>query len=202
MFQKILLALVRGGNGKLLILILVLAVAFFVYRKFSATETTVISHDALVEKIEAMGKMELTKFTIKDVIEKQVIKEWWPDSKVLLVAVGEVAGCIDLSKVKPSDVKKSGDSIIVSLPKPEICYVKVNHEKSKVYDISGVYFREDTKQMVEAVYKIAEKELNKEALEMGIIEETSKNANLILKPLLENISGRKVSLRIKKRAVN
>ncbi len=200
MFQKIIMALVRGGNGKLLLLILVIAVGVFIYKKVSSSNTNIISHDALVEKIEAMGKMELTKFTIKDVIEKKVIKEWWPDSKVLMIAVGEATGCIDLSKIKAADVKKSGDSIIITIPKPEICYVKINHEKSKVYDISGVYFKEDTRNMVEAVYQVAEKELAKEALEMGIIEETKKNAFLILKPLLENISGKKVGLKIRQRA--
>ncbi len=199
MFQKILMALVRGGNGKILIFILIVALCFFVYKKFSSNDQTVISHEALVEKIEALGKMELTKFTIKDVIEKKVIKEWWPDSKVLMIAVGQAVGCIDLSKVKAADVKKSGDSIIITIPKPEICYVKVDHEKSKVYDISGVYFKEDTRNMVEAVYSIAEKELTKEALEMGILEETRKNANLILKPLFENIAGKKVGLKIRQR---
>lgn len=200
MFQKIVMALVRGGNGKVLIVILAVAICFFIYRKFSSSNSTVISHELLVEKIEAMGKMELTRFTIKDVIEKKVIKEWWPDSKVLMIAVGEAVGCIDLSKVKASDVKKSGDSILITLPKPELCYVKVNHEKSKVYDVSGVYFKEDTKALVEQVYVIAEKELSKEAMEMGIIEETKKNAQLMLKPLFENISGKRVGIVIRQRA--
>lgn len=200
MFQKILMALVRGGNGKVLIVIILAAVCFFIYKKVTSTDRTVISHEALVEKIESMGKMELTRFTIKDVIEKKVIKEWWPDSKVLMIAVGEAVGCIDLSKIKSTDVKKSGDSILITVPKPELCYVKVNHEKSKVYDISGVYFKEDTKNMVEEVYTIAEKELTKEAMQMGIIEETKKNAQLILKPLFENISGKRVGIIIRQRA--
>jgi hypothetical protein len=200
MFQKIILALVRGGNGKILVIIIAIALCFFIYKKFSSSEQIVVSHNVLVEKIEAMGKVELAKFTVKDVIEKKIIKEWWPDSKVLMIAVGEAAGCIDLSKIKASDVKKSGDSILISLPKPEICYVKINHEKSKVYDISGVYFKEDTKVLVEDVYKIAEKELTKEVLEMGILEETRKNAYKMLKPIFENISGKKVGIIIRLRS--
>jgi ABC-type antimicrobial peptide transport system permease subunit len=200
MFQKIILALVRGGNGKILVLIIAIALCFFIFKKFSSNEQAVVSHDVLVEKIEAMGKVELAKFSIKDVIEKKTIKEWWPDSKVLMIAVGEAVGCIDLSKVKPSDVKKSGDSILITLPKPEICYVKISHEKSKVYDISGVYFKEDTKALVEDVYKIAEKELTKEVLEMGILDETRKNAYKMLKPVFENISGKRVGIVIRQRA--
>ncbi len=199
MIQKILLAIIRGGSGKILLLILGIIIAIFVYKTISSKNETTISHDVLVEKIEAMGKMELTKFTIKDIIEKNVIKKWLPDSKILFVAVGEAAGCIDLSKVTKNDIKRSGDSILITLPKPEICYVKINHQQSKVYDISGVYFKEDTKLMVEEVYKIAEKELTKEAQTMGIIEETKKNANLILKPLFENITGKKIGFKFKQR---
>lgn len=199
MIQKILLAIIRGGSGKILLIILGIIIAIFVYRKLSTNNETTISHDVLVEKIEAMGKMELTKFTIKDIIEKNIIKNWWPDSKVLFVAVGEAAGCIDLSKVTKNDVKRSGDSILITLPKPEICYVKINHEKSKVYDISGVHFKEETKKLVEEIYLIAEKELTKEAQSMGILEETKKNANLILKPLFENLTNKKVGFKFKQR---
>lgn len=202
MFQKLLLALVRGGNGKILIIILALAVAVFIFRKFSTKENVVIDHDELVEKIGAMGKMEFTRFTVTDVIKSPVFREWWPDSKVQFEAVGEAAGCIDLSKVKASDVKRSGDSIIISLPKPEICSVKVNREKSKVYDAVSMRLKENSKPVPEEVIMIAEEELNKEALEMGIIEETAKNANRVLRPLLEKMAGRKVGLKVKKRVVN
>lgn len=199
MLLKLIQALIRSGSGKFLILILVVLLGFFIFKKFNQTDKVLITHDALVEKIESMGKMELTKFTIKNVLTKQVVKEWWPDSKVLFIAVGEAVGCIDLTKVGKDDVKRTGDSITISLPKPEICYIKLNHEKSKVYDISGVYFKEDTKQVVEEVYQLAEKELEKEAKEMGIIAETEKNARLILKPIFENITGKKVNLMVKKR---
>ena len=94
-------------------------------------------------------------------------------------------------------MKKSGDSILVTLPKPEICYTKIDHQKSKVYNISGVYFAEETKEIVEEVYKVAEKELEKNVLEMGILEETRKNAQKILVPTLTLIAGKKVGIRIK-----
>lgn len=199
MLLKLIQALIRSGSGKFLLIILLVLLRFFLFKKFNQSDKVLISHDALVEKIESMGKMELTKFTIKNVLTKQIVKEWWPDSKVLFIAVGEAVGCIDLSKVDKDDVKRTGDSITISLPKPEICYIKLNHEKSKVYDISGVYFKEDTKQVVEEVYQLAEKELEKEAREMGIMSETEKNAKLILKPIFENITGKKVNIIVKKR---
>lgn len=144
MLLKLIQALIRSGSGKFLLIILLVLLGFFLFKKFNQSDKVLISHDALVEKIESMGKMELTKFTIKNVLTKQIVKEWWPDSKVLFIAVGEAVGCIDLSKVDKDDVKRTGDSITISLPKPEICYIKLNHEKSKVCMTSVEYILKKT----------------------------------------------------------
>ncbi len=195
MLNKIVLALVRTGGSRflmflLLIIFLVLGFKFFI----SKSNKTEITHDVFLEKVEILGKMELSKFSIQNVINKKIIKDWFPDSKILFIAVGEAVGCIDLSKIKKSNIKFYDDSINILLPKPEICYIKINHQKSKVYDISGIYFREETKNLVEDIYKIAESEIKKDAISMGIFEQTEQNAKIILKPLFENISGKKVGL--------
>lgn len=198
MLSKILRSIVSSGNSKILLLIIVILIGVFVFKNIVKKEDkTIISHDVFVEKIEQMGKIELTKFTIKNVINKQIIKKWYPDTKILFIAVGEATGCIDLTKINKTDVKKQGDSVIITLPKPEICYIKLNHQKSKVYDISGVYFKEETKKLVEEVYQLGEKELENEAKELGIYKETEKNAQLVLKPIFENLIQKTVHLKFK-----
>ncbi len=104
----------------------------------------------MVEKIISMGKLELIKFSIKDVLERKQIRNILPDKCILFVAVGEVTGCIDLTKMQKDDIITAGtDSMTVVLPWPEICYVKLDHQLSKVYDVSGVWFPSDSKDMVE-----------------------------------------------------
>lgn len=169
---------------------------FYIKHEFTTTRTEV-TEDVMVSRIVSMGKLELVKYAMKDVVEKKELHTLLPDSRVLFVAVGEVTACIDLTKVKKDDIEQSKDSVTVYLPTPEICYVKLDHQKSKVYDVSGVWFTDKTKTLVEDVYKLAEKKMLAGATEMQILNKAQENAVLIFKPFLESISGKKVTLKYK-----
>lgn len=169
---------------------------FYIKHEFTTTRTE-ITEDAMVSKIVNMGKLELVKYAMKDVVEKKELHMLLPDSRVLFVAVGEVTACIDLTRIRKEDIIQSKDSVTVTLPQPEICYVKLDHQKSRVYDVSGVWFADKSKQMVEDVYKIAEKKMLSSANELNILGKARENAGTIFKPLLESISGKKVALSFK-----
>lgn len=51
--------------------------------------------------------------------------------------------------------------------------------------------------MVEDIYEIAEKKLLENAMELKILDKTRENALLIFKPMLENISGKKINLQFR-----
>lgn len=176
--------------------IIILLLTGVLYKMFNPKNQRIeITHDVILEKMEVMGKLELTKFTIKDVLEKKVIQPYWFDEKVLFIAVGEAAGCIDLTKVQQGDITIGDETITIEMPAPEICYAKLNHGSSKVYDISGDFFKLNTQQNIEEVYKLAEARIEQNANELGMIEQTKKNAQLIIIPLFETLSGKKVKLK-------
>ncbi|RFZ95136.1 DUF4230 domain-containing protein [Mucilaginibacter conchicola] len=168
----------------------------YIKHEFNTTRTEV-TEDAMVSKIINMGKLELVKYAMKDVVEKKELHTLLPDSRVLFVAVGEVTACIDLTKVRKDDIIQTKDSVTISLPQPEICYVKLDHQKSRVYDVSGVWFADKSKEMVEDVYKIAEKKMLATATEMNLLGKARENAGTIFKPFLENVSGKAVVVRFK-----
>ena len=193
----------RFGNRILFILVSSVIITgflvflfFYIKHEFTASRTE-ITETGMVQKITSMGKLELVKYTMKDIIEQKEIHPILPDSKVLFLAVGEVTACIDLTKVTKADIKQAGDSVIVYLPQPEICETKLDHQKSKVYDITGAWFQENAKNMVEDVYKLAEKKILANATEMNVLGLAKQNAQLIFKPLLEGISGKTVVLNFK-----
>ncbi|WP_374950279.1 DUF4230 domain-containing protein [Mucilaginibacter sp.] len=169
---------------------------FYIKHQFTTTRTEV-TEDVMVSRIVSMGKLELVKYAMKDVVEKKELHMILPDSRVLFVAVGEVTACIDLTKVKKSDITQTKDSVLVTLPKPEICYVKLDHQKSRVYDVSGVWFADKSKTMVEDVYKLAEKKMLAGATDMKIMDKARQNAQLIFKPFLENVSAKTIVLNFK-----
>jgi hypothetical protein len=171
---------------------------FYMKHQFNAVRTEV-SEDVMVEKITSMGKLELVKYSMKDVLEKKQVHTLLPDERVLFVAVGEVTACIDLTKVRKQDITRDSlnNVVTVVLPQPEICYAKLDHQRSKVYDVSGVILPSTTKAMVEDIYKLAEKRLLDNARGMNITGKARENAQVIFKPLLEGVSGKKVVLKFK-----
>jgi len=170
----------------------------FFYIKHEFTESrTEVTETGMVQKITSMGKLELVKYEMKDIVDQREVHPILPDSRVLFLAVGEVTACIDLTKVRRSDITQTKDSVIVFLPQPEICYALLDHQKSKVYDITGAWFEESAKNMVEDVYKLGEKKILDNANEMNVLGMARQNAQLIFKPLLEGISGKTVVLKFR-----
>ncbi|RNI28869.1 DUF4230 domain-containing protein [Rufibacter latericius] len=156
--------------------------------------TVEVTHNTILTRIEEIGKLELVRYNFKDVVEyKKEVSQFLPDSKVALIVGGEAVGCIDLQKLQESDLQFIGDSVLhVSLPAPEICYYRIDHTQSKVFGKENTYFKDA--ELVDEGYKYAEENVKQAALNSGILQQTSVNAEKVLKPMLENMTGRKVYL--------
>lgn len=178
---------------------LLLIIGFFWFRQCTGPEKEeendekeVVTHNMVIEKIESIGKLELVKYHIKDIVEHTTEMNWWPDPKVVLMVSGDVAGCVDLKSLDSSDVSIGKDQITVILPHPEVCYFKINHDDSKVYNIEDRFLSESS--LIDKAYRQAEAQIKSAALKMGLLEETKSNAQKLLKPMLENMTGKKVSI--------
>jgi Protein of unknown function (DUF4230) len=156
-------------------------------------ETPQTTHTTVLEQVQTLGKLELVRYNFKDVVEHELIREFMPNPKAILIVKGEAVGCIDLTKMTMADFALSSDSMIVHLPEPELCSFKIDHHQSKVYNTEFAFMEEA--QLVQQAYQQAETQIRNSALEMGILDQTKKNAELILRPLLEKISGKKILLR-------
>lgn len=164
----------------------------------------------ILTRVEAMGKLELVKYNFQEVTEVQkavaridlklfkLPTTIAPDSRAVLISQGSAVGCVNLAKLQKSDIREVNDTLYIRLPPPELCYFKVDLEKSRLYDleISGLS-KSEKKTFMEELYKVAEAHIKKSAYEMGILEQTRENAETILTPLLENISGKQVVVTFK-----
>lgn len=158
----------------------------------TVTET---NFKTVLEEVESLGKLELVKYNFKDVVEHTQKNGYSSvlDSKVLLIVAGEAVGCMDLTRTTAENITEVGDSIYVHLPAPELCYYKIDLQKSKVYDSESLPFIQDDNLVGEA-YAKAEKQIEKAALESGILIQTQAMAKTMLKPFLENITKKTVFL--------
>lgn len=153
-----------------------------------------VTHNTVLEKVEALGRLELVRYQFKDVVEyKKSTYRFLPDAKVALIVAGNAVGCLDLRKVRPQDVILEGDSILrLALPEPELCVWQVDHSKSKVYSVENGFFQDA--ELVDAGYKYAEANVRTAALQSGILAQTTQNAEQILRPMLQTMTGRRVIL--------
>ncbi|MCE7065433.1 DUF4230 domain-containing protein [Dyadobacter sp. CY326] len=188
---------------RLLVLILLLAGLQSIWTNFragnwvpdwlSSAEKSETTHALVLQEISAMGKLELVKYNFKDVVEQQITKMWLPNAKAILIVQGEAIGCIDLTKVEIADITTEAETLVVNMPEPELCVFKIDHSKSRVYNTEYA-FNEEAK-LVQEAYKQAEKQIQRSALDMGILDQTRANARKILTPVLEKASGKKVILK-------
>ncbi|MBN1399170.1 MAG: DUF4230 domain-containing protein [Bacteroidetes bacterium] len=169
-------------------------VGIVLYR--SITQKFRSEHLLSVEKIEKMGKLELVKVNIKDVLEQTGERPFYlPNAKAVLIIAGEVIAGIDLEKVQKEDISDSGTELTITLPKPEVLMSKVNHEKSKIYNIEWGGF--STASLVDEAYKAAERRIIEEALNTGYEETCKNNARTLLTPIFREISGKEINILFK-----
>lgn len=175
----------------------IVVVSIFVWEKFKnfnpfAIKDIQTTHNMVLKEMTILGKLELSNFAFRDVVEQELVRDYMPNPKAILIVQGEAIGCIDLTKIKAEDIVTKDDTLIVHLPDPELCSYRIDHSKSKIYDTEYAFMNEQA--LMNEAYTRAEAKIKQSALEMGILDQTKKNAELVLKPLLENISGKKVVL--------
>jgi len=153
---------------------------------------TLTTHQATLERVEALGKLELVRMNIRDVMEHKLIRQWLPNASAVLIISGEAVGCIDLRKVEPKDIVVKNDLLQIKLPAPELCYYKIDHKNSKVYETKYDIFTGIN--LVDEAYKAAEKQLWQSALESGILSQTQENAITLLKSFFEGLGFKQVEI--------
>lgn len=153
------------------------------------------SHSIVLERVTALGKLELVRYTFKDIVEHEQANRLLPNARAVLIVEGEAVGCIDLTKLKPTDLKTVGDSLLVQLPAPELCTWKINHDRSRVYDTDYTFLNEA--QLVSDAYRQAERQVRASAMQSGILDQTRHNAVTLLQPMLTQLTGKPVGIKVK-----
>ncbi|MBC3786473.1 DUF4230 domain-containing protein [Spirosoma utsteinense] len=162
--------------------------------RFRRDDSTV--QHAVLREVTALGKLELVRYTFKDIVEHEQLNTFLPNANAILIVEGEATGCIDLTKIALADITTRSDSLTIRLPKPELCSWKINHDRSRVYDTRFSFL--DDSQLVSDAYRQAERQIRQSALNGGILEQTRQNADRMLRPLLTRLSGQRVGVTFEK----
>lgn len=166
----------------------------------SMTPTVTIdtSRPSVIEKIRALSKLETVHYQMEKVVSGKsttALPEFLVSDKILLVAHGEVVAGIDLGKVGPEDIVVSGDSVVITVPSPEILYSKLDNDKTYVYDRQTGIFSKPDPNLETEIRKTAEQEIVKAALEDDILGKARVNGEQVIRTLITGLGYPQVEIR-------
>ena len=146
---------------------------------------------AVVERIQSLNRLETVVYSLDSVVEGDRTSPVLPDilagDKILLVVHGQSIAGIDLTKLKPEDVRIEGAdqrSIRVNLPPSEIFVTTLDNGKTRVYARSTGLLVPADQNLESDTRTKAQHQLQEAALSDGILDAARKNARATISALL------------------
>jgi hypothetical protein len=137
-------------------------------------------HTAVIKEIRDLNRLESATFTIEKIIEGgkegNALQNLLYGDRILFIAHGEVVAGVDLSQIKENAIQIQDKKLTVSLPTPEIFFVSLNNEKSRVYDRQQGILNRGDKDLEGETRKVAEESIRKAACESDILNISGENA--------------------------
>jgi hypothetical protein len=179
--------------------VLLASLTFFVSRKLTYDGSlSTLDSPSVVREIQRLNELVSVKYTIQRVVGLEEQKVPLGSEKLLLIVQAEVLAGIDLSALKPGDVKTLPNSAIyVTLPAPKIVHIVIDDKQTKVWDrritwwTPWVPFNPDLERQARLA---ARDEIQKGALEMGILDQARRNAETSIRSLLETLGVKTVTV--------
>jgi hypothetical protein len=144
----------------------------------------------IIKQISPLARLETIQYTLEKVITaeegQELIAELFGD-RLLLVAHGTVIAGVDLAKIAAQDFKIQEGILTVNLPEAEVFSASLDNDKTYVYDRDTGLFRKADRDLETLARQAAEAEILKAAVDDGILDQASLNAQIFLERLLNDL---------------
>jgi Protein of unknown function (DUF4230) len=162
------------------------------------TSTFDTSVPAVVQRIQRLNRLETVVYSIDTVVEgarsSPVLPDLLAGDRLLLVVHGQSIAGIDLSQLKPEDVRINGQSIHVTLPASQLFVTTLDNQHTRVYARStGILVPVDQNLESDTRAK-AQQQLQQAALADGILDTARKNARATVTTLLYSLGFQQVDV--------
>lgn len=144
---------------------------------------------AVVTRVRALNRLETASMRVVHVSTITQSYELVPNAiagdELTFFAAGDVIAGIDLSRLKGEDVRRDGDgTIVVRLPPPEILVSRLDNRQSRVINRKTGFFRRADMNLESRARQYAEQGIRNEAVNKGILNLASQNAEVKVAELL------------------
>jgi Protein of unknown function (DUF4230) len=165
--------------------------------------TSIVSAPGVVEKIQRLNRLETVVYSLDTVVEGNKSSAVLPDllagDRMLMIVRGQTIAGVDMSQMKPDDVQITENGSVrtvrIVLPPSQVFVTTIDNQHTRVYVRSTGLFVEADKDLESETRARAQAELQKAALEDGILDAASKNARSTVTAMLEGLGFQKVEVR-------
>lgn len=148
---------------------------------FDTSSKTEITHDLVVEKVQAVAKLVSSETTLRDVI---VYENTWMGStkRSLVVVTGRVLAGVDLERGTDVRIDHDAKRISITIPPAEILAVEVVNLRT--YDERGGLWNPFRPEDRDAIQRQVRTQLESAGEQFGIVEHANESARLLLQTML------------------
>lgn len=144
----------------------------------------ILNTATILRQVQSLSQL----VTVKYVLEKVVILEdvkWYGENRVLLVAHGIVKAGVDLSQLRPEDIRLSGRKVKIALPRASITDVYLDEKETRVIERTTGLLRAFDKDLEQNARRQAIEDIRRGAFRSGILQDADERARQQLVTLFQ-----------------
>ena len=173
------------------------AALFFAFGGRGSSPVRTLDAPAIVREIQGLSELVSVKYTIQKVVGLEEKKTPVGSEKLLLIVQAEVLAGVDLSQISPGSVAiLPGGNIKVALPPAKILHIVIDDKQTKVWDRQITWWTpwvSPNPDLERQARIAANKSVEQAALEMGILDQARRNAETVIRDLLQSLGAKSVT---------
>jgi hypothetical protein len=141
-----------------------------------------------VIKIKDLNQLGTVEYKVSKIISGTDDLTWYKlgNRKILFSCEAVIKAGIDFSKLRKQDISIDNKFVSLKLPKAEVIYMKIDHNKIKEEYKETGFFRSDfTNKEKDDLLILGEQSINKAIPDMGILASAESNAKMFLNSYLK-----------------
>ena len=149
----------------------------------------------VITQIQRLAELVTVKYSVQKVVGLEEQKIPFGSERVLLIVQARVLGGVDLTRLSAQDVIVDDSGVRIRLPDPQILHVYLDEKETRVWDREVTWWTPwvPYNPQLESSARLAAIESVKEAaLEMGLLQEAERNAQLAIRGLLHATGAKTV----------
>jgi hypothetical protein len=158
-----------------------------------------VGQPTVVRQIQQLQRLETVSYTMDKIISGEHSNAYLPKflagDRLLLMVHGEVVGGIDLTGLQPGDVLIHGQRVSIHLPAAEVFSTRIDNARTKVYSRDTGLFSSPDPDLESQVREEAERQLQQDALQDGILKTAADNARNTISGMLKGLGFHEVDIR-------